>query len=76
MEKNSLEDLIDKSLKIVHCDICNLCCEFYDHHCPWVGKFVGKNNNLSFKIFIFSNLIFIFYNIILSILLLIIKYNK
>lgn len=68
--------LIDKSLKIVHCDICNLCCEFYDHHCPWVGKCIGKNNILSFKIFILSNLIFIFYNIILSIILFIIKYNK
>ena len=68
--------LIDKSLKIIHCDICNLCCEFYDHHCPWVGKCIGKNNIFSFKIFIFSNIIFIFYNMILLIILLIIKYNK
>jgi len=68
--------LIDKSLKIIHCDICNLCCEYYDHHCPWVGKCIGKNNIFSFKIFIFSNIIFIFYNMILLIILLIIKYNK
>ena len=57
--------LIDKSLKIIHCDICNLCCEFYDHHCPWIGKCVGKNNIISFKIFTSSNIIFIFFNIIL-----------
>ena len=36
--------LIDKSLKIIHCDICNLCCEYYDHHCPWIGKCIGKYN--------------------------------
>jgi hypothetical protein len=36
--------LIDKSLKIVHCDICNVCCEYYDHHCQWIGKCIGKNN--------------------------------
>lgn len=57
--------LIDKSLKIIHCDICNLCCEFYDHHCPWIGKCIGKNNYYSFKIYVFSNIIFIFYNMVL-----------
>ncbi len=67
--------LIDKSLKIIHCDICNICCEFYDHHCPWVGKCIGKNNTLSFKIFAFSNIIFILYNTILLLLFLINKYS-
>lgn len=63
--------LIDKSLKIIHCDICNICCEFYDHHCPWIGKCVGKNNLFSFKIFVFSNMIFILYNLIILFLYLI-----
>ena len=51
--------LIDKCLKIIHCDICNICCEYYDHHCPWIGKCIGKNNYLSFKVFIFSNILYI-----------------
>ena len=67
--------LIDKSLKIVHCDICNICCEFYDHHCPWVGKCIGKNNIFTFKIFVFSNIIFILYNLILFIKILINIFN-
>ena len=65
--------LIDKSLKIIHCDICNLCCELYDHHCPWIGKCVGKNNIWSFKIFASSNIIFLFFNIILLFIILINK---
>ena len=65
--------LIDKSLKIIHCDICNICCEFYDHHCPWIGKCIGKNNVLTFKLFIFSNFVFIIYNIILIFIFLINK---
>ena len=68
--------LIDKSLKIIHCDICNICCEFYDHHCPWIGKCIGKNNILSFKIFIFSNSIYILYNLILLFIFIFIKFNK
>ena len=68
--------LIDKSLKISHCDLCNLCCEFYDHHCPWIGKCIGRNNIFCFKIFIFSNIIFIIYNIILFFIVLINKFKK
>ena len=68
--------LIDKSLKIIHCDICNICCEFYDHHCPWIGKCIGQNNILSFKIFIFSNSIYILYNLILLFIFIFIKFNK
>jgi hypothetical protein len=68
--------LIDKSLKIIHCDICNLCCEFYDHHCPWVGKCIGKNNALSFRIFVYSNILFILYNIILLFIFILNKYIK
>ena len=58
--------LIDKKLKIVHCDICNICCEYYDHHCTWIGKCIGKKNLLSFKIFVYSTIIFILYNMSLT----------
>ncbi len=57
--------LIDKFLKIIHCDICNVCCEFYDHHCPWVGKCIGKNNYISFRVFLVSNIIFIIIQIVI-----------
>ena len=64
--------LIDKSLKIIHCDICNLCCEYYHHHCPWIGKCIAKNNYLSFKCFIISNIL----NILLQIIILFIYLIK
>lgn len=35
----------------VHCPECNLCIEQYDHHCPWMGTCVGKNNFRAFVVF-------------------------
>ena len=57
--------LIYKCLKIIHCDICNVCCEYYDHHCPWIGKCIGRNNYLSFKAFLFSNILYFILQIII-----------
>ena len=36
-----------------HCFDCDVCIEGYDHHCPWIGKCVGKNNICAFYIFLF-----------------------
>ena len=63
--------LIDKSLRIIHCDICSVCCENYHHHCQWIGKCIGKNNLLSFKFFVISNIIYILLQIIVLFLYLI-----
>ena len=57
--------LIYKYLKIIHCDICNVCCEYYDHHCPWIGKCIGRNNYLSFKAFLFSNILYFILQIVI-----------
>ena len=37
-----------------HCFDCNVCYEGYDHHCPWTGKCIAKNNTFSFYIFLIS----------------------
>ena len=44
-----------------HCDSCDICIENYDHHCMWTGHCIGKNNKITFIIFvpsIFSLLIY------------------
>jgi hypothetical protein len=33
---------------IGHCYTCNACIQDMDHHCPWIGSCVGKNNEKHF----------------------------
>ncbi len=37
-----------------HCYECNVCVEGYDHHCPWTGKCIAKNNINAFYVFLVS----------------------
>lgn len=49
--------------KTEHCGDCNVCIEGFDHHCPWIGKCVGKDNLTAFYAFLiltFGNIIIIF----------------
>lgn len=59
--------LIDKELNVVHCCYCNVCCEMYDHHCPWLGKCIGKNNIRAFSYFLLFTFIFFAYTLIVFI---------
>eukprot|EP00924_Labyrinthula_sp_SR-Ha-C_P008415 maker-scaffold_11-snap-gene-12.12-mRNA-1 protein AED:0.01 eAED:0.01 QI:135/1/1/1/0/0/2/973/218 len=36
-----------------HCYDCQACIAEHDHHCPWTGKCIGKNNMKSFQLFLF-----------------------
>jgi hypothetical protein len=35
-----------------HCSYCNCCIDNLDHHCPWMGKCIGKKNMIWFQSFI------------------------
>ena len=51
-----------KNRKYVHhCFDCDICIENQDHHCPWTGHCIGKNNYISFYIFIGSSFCIICY---------------
>ena len=46
---NSCLFIVEKNKKYVHCNVCQICCEGYDHHCPWTSKCVGKGNIFYFN---------------------------
>lgn len=50
-----------------HCNICNLCVEWFDHHCPYINNCVGYNNHVYFLIFILMIVLNLIYNAILTI---------
>merc|ERR1719401_565766 len=35
-----------------HCEFCQVCVIGFDHHCPWMGKCIGKDNLCAFYTFI------------------------
>ena len=52
--------------KTIHCQMCDICIEGYDHHCPWTSKCIGKRNTISFFIFVGSVFILIFYFFVIT----------
>ena len=49
-----------KTAKTYHCRICDLCCEEWDHHCPWFGKCIGRGNIVCFHGFLAFFLVLLF----------------
>jgi hypothetical protein len=47
--------------KAAHCPDCNLCIDGYDHHCPWMGTCIGKNNLKPFVLFNMTWLVYLLY---------------
>jgi hypothetical protein len=45
---------VSREKKTLHCSDCDICVEGLDHHCPWTGKCIGRDNLTSFYIFVIS----------------------
>ena len=45
---------IVRPMRTIHCFQCDVCITGYDHHCPWVGKCIGKYNMCHFQCFLCS----------------------
>lgn len=58
---NECKFYVKRSNDASHCDDCGICVEGMDHHCPWTSHCVGKNNIISFYIFIIATLFSICY---------------
>ena len=59
-----------KPIRASHCRTCNICVLRRDHHCPWTGHCIGRDNHLFFIIFVFFESIsdsLAFFSLILSI---------
>ena len=38
----------------IHCEKCKICVEYFDHHCTFATKCIGRENRLIFKIWTYS----------------------
>ena len=72
----SIVDLFEKDSKIcikckkfkkentIHCIICDICIDNYDHHCYFLNTCINKTNKNIFKFFFINLIIFIIINIL------------
>jgi hypothetical protein len=49
-----------------HCNECNCCIEYQHHHCPWIGKCIGRKNKIYFFLFNICWVSYLIYFLFLS----------
>ena len=58
---NKCKFYLRKSRYAHHCFDCDICIENHDHHCPWTGHCIGRNNYYSFFVFVGASFTIIIY---------------
>ena len=57
---------IHQPLGTYHCEDCNACIEELDHHCPWMGKCVGKKNMRWFQLFNLTWVVYLIFVLVVT----------
>ena len=63
-----------KKPNTIHCAVCNLCIDDWDHHCFWLNACITKKNLKKFVFFLITIICLILCNIIFSVCFLIIYF--
>ena len=50
-----------------HCQYCDSCVMWFDHHCPWIGTCIGKWNYTYFVVFVASLSIGCIYSLVCTV---------
>ena len=67
---------IFRGLGVSHCKKCNNCVENFDHHCPWLGNCIGKNNYMCFILFLICFNIIIVTDLLSCIIIIALSYKN
>ena len=66
-KSNTINNICIKCIRMkkqntIHCLVCNLCIDDWDHHCFWLNCCISKNNTKMFCCFLISIFCFLFIN--------------
>ena len=59
----------------VHCLVCGICIDKWDHHCFWLNTCINNDTKNKFKLFYLSIILTLLFNISFGIVLIIFSYN-